>query len=148
MHGHFHGHAGAGFDALEVDVLDLLLVRVHLQVTQQNLVFRAGQFHLQDGAVKGFLLDGVPQGVVVDFDQDRLGGSAINDTGRTAGDAETAARTRALLCALKSDEFHNLLQNGRTATSLTLTSKDCPGSKPFTILMAEQPAFLFQIRSG
>ena len=37
-------------------------------------------------------------------------GATVNNTGRTARDAETAARTRALLCALKSDEFHNQLQ--------------------------------------
>ena len=111
---------GAGFNALEVDVLDLLLVRVHLQVAQQNLVFRAAQFHLQDGAVEGFLLDGVPQGVVIEFDQDGFTGATIDNTGRAAGDAETAARTRALLCALKSDEFHNLLQKRVDRDQFTL----------------------------
>jgi hypothetical protein len=43
---------------------------------------------------------------VVKLNQLRLT-AAINDAGRAAGNAETAARTRALLCALKSDEFHN-----------------------------------------
>ena len=68
---HFHGHPGVGFNALEVDVQDLLLVRVHLQIAQQNLLGFAGQFHLEDGGVEGFFLDGVPQGVVIDLDQRR-----------------------------------------------------------------------------
>jgi hypothetical protein len=49
----------------------------------------------------------VPQGVVIEFDQQRLASATINDTGRATGNAETAARTRTLLGALKSDEFHN-----------------------------------------
>ena len=110
VHGHFYGHLGLGFHALEVNVQDLLLVRVHLQVAQQNFVFFAGQFHLEDGSMERFFLDGVEQRVVIEFDQHGFTGATVNDTGRTTGDAETAARTRALLCALKSDEFHNQLQ--------------------------------------
>jgi hypothetical protein len=59
--------------------------------------------------VEGFLLQGVPQGVVVQLDQLGLAGATVDDTGRATGDAETAARTRTLLCALKSDEFHSSL---------------------------------------
>jgi hypothetical protein len=43
---------------------------------------------------------------VVQLDQLRLGGTAINHTGRATRDAQTAARTRTLLRALKSDEIH------------------------------------------
>jgi len=57
--------------------------------------------------VEGFLLEGVPQRVVIELDQLGLAFTTVDDTGRLARDAETAARTRALLCALKSDEFHN-----------------------------------------
>jgi hypothetical protein len=52
----------------------------------------------------------MPQGVVIELDQLGLAGAPVDDTGRTTGDAETAARTRTLLGALKSDEFHNQLQ--------------------------------------
>jgi hypothetical protein len=48
-----------------------------------------------------------------------VGFPTVNDTGRASGDAETAARTRALLSALKSDKFHNLLLKKSTATSVT-----------------------------
>jgi hypothetical protein len=44
---------------------------------------------------------------VVDFDLQWLSGATVNNTWRTASNAETAARTRTLLGALKSDKFHN-----------------------------------------
>ena len=53
-----------------------------------------------------FFFQCMPEGVVINFDQRRLTCATVNDTGRATGDAETAARTRTLLCALKSDEFH------------------------------------------
>jgi hypothetical protein len=59
--------------------------------------------------MESFFLDRMPQGVVVQFDRRSWGGSAIHNTGRATGDAETAARTRTLLSALKGDKFHNLL---------------------------------------
>jgi hypothetical protein len=66
----------------------------------------------------------MPQGVVVKFDIDRLMGfTAIHDTGRTTGDTQTAARTRSLLVALKSDEFHSFLLKKSTATSVTPVSQ-------------------------
>jgi hypothetical protein len=59
--------------------------------------------------MESFFFDGMPQCVVVQFDGRSRGASAIHNTGRATGDAETAARTRTLLSALKSDKFHNLL---------------------------------------
>jgi len=50
---------------------------------------------------------GVPQGVVVQFDELGFTLATVDDTGRAAGVAQTAARTRSLLGALKSDEFHD-----------------------------------------
>ena len=85
----------------------LLLVGVDLQVTQQHLGGLAGQFHVQHGRVEGFLLDGMPQCVVVQLDQLGLTLTAVNNAGHLAGIAQTAARTRTLLAALESDEFHD-----------------------------------------
>ena len=106
MNRHFDSHAGRGFDALEVNVQDLLFEGMHLQITQQDFVALAGEFHVEDGRVERFFLDGVEQCVVIELDQQRLLSATVNDTGRASGDAETAARTRALHGALKSDEFH------------------------------------------
>ena len=50
-----------------------------------------------------FLFQGVPQSVVIELDHFGFGGPTVNDTGRATRDAETAARTRTLLGALKSD---------------------------------------------
>jgi hypothetical protein len=73
--------------------------------------------------VEGFFFQGVPQGVVVKFDIDGLVGLApVNDTGCATGDAQTAARTRSLLGALKSDKFHGSLLKKSTATSVTSVS--------------------------
>jgi hypothetical protein len=66
-----------------------------------------------------FLLDGVPQSVVVQLNRQRFGSATVDDTRCATGDAETAARTRTLRSALKSDKFHNLLQKESTATSVT-----------------------------
>jgi hypothetical protein len=49
----------------------------------------------------------MPQGVVIEFDRGGGRFATENDTGRATGDAETAARTRTLLGALKSDKLHN-----------------------------------------
>jgi hypothetical protein len=118
---HLHVQSGVGVHALEVDVLHQLLEGVHLVVTQQDFAGLTVQFHVQDRSVESFLFQGVPQSVVVQLDQ--LGGrcGTVNDARRAAGIAETAARTRALLGALKSDEFHTFLLLGHTATSAALT---------------------------
>jgi hypothetical protein len=116
---HLHVQLGPGVHALEVDVQHLLLVRVHLHVAQQDPGLLAVQFHVQDGGVERFLLQGVPQRVVIELDQQRLAFASIDDAGRLARIAQTAARTRTLLCALISDEFHDLLQKESTATSVT-----------------------------
>jgi hypothetical protein len=68
-----------------------------------------------------------------------VGFATVNDTGRATGDAQTAARTRTLLCALKSDEFHSYLQKKSTATSVTSVSKR--GEKtPHNIVFLPKPA--------
>jgi hypothetical protein len=69
--------------------------------------------------MEGFFFQGMPQGIVVELDEQWLARATVDDTGRATGDAETAARTRALLGALKSDEFHSSLQKESTATSVT-----------------------------
>src|ERR1035437_405469 len=99
---------------------------MHLQVTQQHLADFAVQFHVENGGMEGFFLDRVPQGVVINFNLLRLAGAAVNDAGRATGNAETAARTRTLFCALKSDEFHKLLLEEPTATSATPVNKGPP----------------------
>ena len=104
---HLLVQAGLFVHALEVHVQDLGLVGVVLHIAQQHFLDLAAQFHVQDGGVEGFLLQGVPQGIVIDFDRGGGGGSTKNDTGRATGDAQTAARTRTLLGALKSDELHD-----------------------------------------
>jgi hypothetical protein len=108
MQRYFDRHAGCGFNALEVNVQNLLFEGVHLQIAQQDLVDIAAQFHLEDGGVEGFFFDGVVQRVVIELDHRDWNRATVNDTGCAAGDAETAARTRALQCALKSGEFHTI----------------------------------------
>jgi hypothetical protein len=56
-------------DALEVSVQDQLLVCVHLEVAQQDLLGLAFDFQVQDGTVESFFLERVPQGVAVQGDQ-------------------------------------------------------------------------------
>ena len=104
---HFFLHLGVGIDALEVDVQDELLEGVVLHVAQQHFGCFASVFHLQDRSVESFFLQGVPQSVVVEFDQRGFSGATIDDARCTTSDTQTAARTRSLLSALKSDKFHN-----------------------------------------
>jgi hypothetical protein len=47
--------------------------------------------------MENFLLQGVPQRVVIEFDHLRFSTSAINDCRRLAGNTQAAARTRTLL---------------------------------------------------
>jgi flagellar motor switch protein FliM len=104
---HFGVQFGSGVNTLEVEVQDELFEWVHLHVTQQNFMLCTVEFHVKHGRVKRFFFQCVPQSIVVDFNLQWLSGATVNNTWRTASDAETAARTRALLGALKSDEFHN-----------------------------------------
>jgi hypothetical protein len=65
VQGHLHVQLGLVVHALEVDVQHQLLEGVVLHVAQQHLAGLAVQFHVQHAGVEGFLLQGVPQGVVV-----------------------------------------------------------------------------------
>ncbi|MNT46138.1 hypothetical protein D3C72_1827640 [compost metagenome] len=108
MQWHLHVQLGLFVHALEVDVQNELLVGVVLHVTQQHFGGGAGNFHVQNAGVECFLLESVPQCVVVQLDHLGFGGgTTVNDTRGLARIAETAARTRTLLGALKSDEVHS-----------------------------------------
>ena len=96
---------------------------MHLHVAQQHLAGSSVKFHVENGGVESLFFEGMPQGVVVELNQLGLTGATVNNTGRTASDAETAARTRPLLGALKSDEFHVSLLLESTATSVTPVKK-------------------------
>jgi len=98
---------GLVVDALEVDVQHALLEGVVLHVAQQDLVGLAGHLHVEHAGVERLLLEGMPQRVVVELDHLGLGRTTIHDAGRLARIAQTAARTRTLLGALKSDEVHD-----------------------------------------
>lgn len=50
----FHVQWLVGVNALEVSVQNQLLERVHLEVTQQHFLYRAVDFHVQDGRVESF----------------------------------------------------------------------------------------------
>jgi len=64
---------------------------------------------------------------VVQLDQFGFTGTTVDDAGGLARIAQTAARTRTLLGALKSDEFHIILLMGPTATSaIPVQQKACP----------------------
>jgi len=113
---HFFVQAGLGVHALEVHVQDQLFEGVVLNVAQDDLFGLAGEFHVQQRGVERFFFQGMPQSVVVQFDVHGVRGATKNDARHTAGDAQTAARTRTLLVALKSDELHSLLQLRGLAT--------------------------------
>ena len=115
---------GIDFYALEINVQHKLFEGVVLNVAQQHFGGFASQFHLEDGGVESLFFQCMPQCIVVEFDGLGLMRLAtINDTGCATGDAQTAARTRTLLRALKSDKFHFLLLMKSTATSVTSVLK-------------------------
>ena len=93
-------------DALEVDVQDDLLPRVHLVVAQQHLLHVARQFHVEDRRMEGFLLQRVEQRVVVQLDHGRRAGP-VDDAGHLGGGAQAAARSGPLLRTLECDELHD-----------------------------------------
>ena len=108
---HTHRHNFIRRNALEVDVHDLLLIRVHLEVTQNNEFFLAVEFHRQNGSVELFLAQRKEDRVV--FKLDRGGGvlAAVNDARELVRAAQTAARTRTLRCARGGDDFHGMTPN-------------------------------------
>ena len=75
MQWHFHVELGVGFDTPEIGVQDQLPERVHLHVAQQDLAGRGIEFHVQDGGMERFLLQGMPQRVVVQLDLLGLAGA-------------------------------------------------------------------------
>ncbi len=92
---YFHVDWLVRFNALEVDVLDQLLERVILHVAQEHLAFGAAQRHGQDRAVEVLFLEGVPQGVVIEFDHFGFGFAAIDDARHFGRKTQAAARTTA-----------------------------------------------------
>ena len=128
MQRHLHVQHGVGVHALKVNVQNQLLEGVHLHVTQQHLAAGAVEFHLQNGRMEGLFFQSVPQCVVVQLNVLGVSGTAIHNTRGTTRNAQTAARTRSLLRALKSDKFHSFLQKESTATSVTPVKKVQPRS--------------------
>ena len=108
---HLLAQARGLVDALEVHVHDHGLVGVHLEVAQQHLVRLAGQVHLEDGRVEGFLLQREEQGVVIEFDHGRRAGT-VDDAGHLGGVAQAAARSGPLLRTRISGEFHSGSKDG------------------------------------
>ena len=103
---HFDGDLLVGSHALEVDVQDLLLVRVPLHVAQQHALFLAVDVHVQDGRVEGFDAQGVIESVVVEGDLDGSGFATVDDTGYLIGATEAAARTRPHVLAFLGTDLH------------------------------------------
>ena len=94
-----------GVDPLEIHMQDQGLVGMHLGVAKQDLFLLAVDDEVEDGRVEGFLLQSEEQAVVVQFDGQRSGRSAIDDARYFAGTAQAAARTRSLQRALLRVEF-------------------------------------------
>ena len=103
---HAHRHVGVRVDTLEVHVQNLVLVRVHLEGTQDHELFSAVEFHRQDGGMELFLLQRVEHFVVIDGDHGCRLVQAIKDCGNLGFAAKAAARTRTLRCAGSGGEFH------------------------------------------
>ena len=66
---HLHVDLAVLVDALEVDVQDLVLERMHLHVAQQHLRRRAVELHRQDRRVERLVAQRVEQRVVVELDR-------------------------------------------------------------------------------
>ena len=93
-------------DALEVDVQNLRLVRVHLEGAENDEFFLAVEFHRQDRSVELFLAQRVEDGIV--FELDGRGGQAgaVDDAGKLVSAAKAAARTRTLRSTRSGDDLH------------------------------------------
>ena len=103
---HAHRHVGVRVDTLEVHVQNLVLVRVHLEGTQDHELFSAVEFHRQNGGVELFLLQRVEHFVVINGDHGCRLVQAVKDCGNLGFAAKAAARTRTLRCAGSGGEFH------------------------------------------
>ena len=103
---HAHRDLFVSGDALEVDVHDLRLVRVHLEGAENNEFFLAVKFHRQDRGVELFLTQSVENRIV--FELDRRSGflAAVNNTRQLVRAAKAAARTRTLHVTRGGDDFH------------------------------------------
>ena len=101
---HLHVDLLVRIDALEVDVLNLLTERVHLEVTQQNGLCLAIQIQRQDGSVERFFLQCEIKGVVIELDHGCFA-CTVNDTGDEVRLTQTAARTRSLRFACCCADF-------------------------------------------
>jgi hypothetical protein len=79
---HLHVQLGLGIHALEVACRTSCLKGCICTSRSSTLAGLAVEFHVQDGGVEGFLLEGVPQGVVVQLDQLGLAFATVDDAGR------------------------------------------------------------------
>ena len=102
---HFHVNLAVLVDALEIDVQDLVLERVHLHVTQQHLGRLAVDAHVQDRRVEGLVAQRVKKRVMVELDRLGFLRSAVYDAGGFARAAHAPARSAALGGAGESGEF-------------------------------------------
>ena len=93
-------------NALEVHVHALVLVRMHLEGTQNDELIGAVQFHRQNRSVELFFLQIVEQFLVVDFNG-RCGDIVpVQNAGDLVLAAQAAARTRSLYLTRFGDDFH------------------------------------------
>ena len=102
---HAHLDLAVLVDALEIDVQDLVLERMHLHVAQQHLRRGAVELHREDRRVERFVAQRVEQRVVVELDRLRRGRAAVDDAGRPARAAQAAARAATFGGAGKGGEF-------------------------------------------
>jgi hypothetical protein len=91
---HLHVDLAVLVDALEIDVQDLVLERMHLDVTQEHLRRLAIEAHGEDRRVERLVAQRMEERVVIELD--RLGGvgAAVDDAGRLACAAHAAAGSR------------------------------------------------------
>src|SRR5690606_34886036 len=98
----------AGIHALEVQVHDLLLVRVALDVAQQHRLHVAIQAQVQDRRVEPVVVAGQQHGLVAELDVDRGEIATVDDRGHQAFAAEAAARTLPPVLAALDLDFMSL----------------------------------------
>jgi hypothetical protein len=81
---HLHVQLGLGIHALEVTCAAPAACRGGIARRAAALAGLAVEFHVQNAGVEGFLLQGMPQSVVIEFDQLGLAGATVDDAGRLA----------------------------------------------------------------